>query len=77
MAIKFGGATPGTSAAAQAKRNLNPHKPARVAMILWNEKYASQGGGSMDFWDRLSESDKKLCRDILQQIEQAPPEKAR
>jgi len=47
------------------QRNLNPHKPARVAMILWNERYAAQRGGSMDFWDELTASEQEICREIL------------
>lgn len=57
-----------------ARRNLNPHKPARVAMLLWNREYAAQGGGSMQFWDRLTESHKKLCRECVEQINAAPEE---
>ncbi len=60
--------------AARNLRNLNPHKAARVAMCLWGNRYAAQGGGSMDFWDKLTESEKKLCREILEQIEKAPEE---
>ena len=56
------------------RRNLNPHKAARVAMTLWNQEYARQRGGSMDFWDELTESQKELCREIVEQIEKAPAE---
>lgn len=55
----------------QAQRDLNPHKPARVAMILWGHKYSQTGLGSMGFWDTLSESNKKLCREIADQIVKA------
>lgn len=55
-------------------RNLYPHKPALIAMLLWNHEYAAQRGGSMDFWDKLSESDKRICRDALKDIEAAPNE---
>ncbi len=53
------------------QRNLNPHKPARAAMWLWSEKYAKQGGGSMDFWDSLSEVEKDMCRRMVSDIEAA------
>ena len=36
------------------ERNLNPHKPAVMAMCLLSRHYAAQSGGSMDFWDSLS-----------------------
>lgn len=58
------------------RRNLNPHKAARVAMVLWGARYAKQGGGSMDFWDKLSESEKRLCRELVKKIEKAPEERA-
>jgi hypothetical protein len=58
----------------RTQRNVNPHKPARIAMVLWGGRYVNQGGGSMDFWDRLSPARQQLCRDILEQIEQAPAE---
>ena len=59
------------------ERNLNPHKPAVVAMSMWGKRYASQSGGSMDFWDRLSDNEKKLCRDLVARIEAAPAEAAK
>lgn len=57
-------------------RNLNPHKPARVAMCLFAQRYASQHGGSMDFWDKLNESEKNTCRKIASDIEMAPKEQS-
>ena len=57
-------------------RNLNPHKPARAAMWLFGKRYAAQGGGSMDFWGRLSESDKRMCRELVADIENAPEDKS-
>jgi len=56
------------------KYNLNPHKPALVAMILYSSKYAAQSGGSIDFWRKLSESQMQNCREIAQQIVNAPDE---
>jgi hypothetical protein len=58
----------------QGKRNLNPHKPARIAMILYGRSYASQGGGSMDFWDSIPDTAKEFCRQCVAEIEQAPKE---
>jgi hypothetical protein len=58
----------------QAQRNQNPHKPARLAMFLWNREYAAQGGGSMDFWDKLRESQKQICREGIAEILKAPDE---
>jgi hypothetical protein len=62
------------SAVERAKRNLTPHKVARVAMFLFGQRYAAQVGGSMDFWDALPERDKQTCREVLQEIERAPKE---
>lgn len=56
------------------RRNLNPHKPARAAMWLFSAEYGRQRGGSMDFWDRLSESAKKQCRQLVADIEKCRPE---
>ena len=55
-------------------RNLNPHKAARVAMILWNKEYAAQKGGSLDFWDKLTEQQRRTCRELAREIELAPDE---
>lgn len=62
--------------AQQARRNLNPHAEARFAMIKWSHEYAhEQRGGSMDFWDSLDASRKRLCveavNDILKSLESA------
>lgn len=56
-------------------RNLNPHKPARAAMYVYGKRYSRQGGGSMEFWDGLSESDKNVCRRLVADIENAPEER--
>lgn len=50
------------------RRNLNPHAEARLAMALWDKEYAAQRGGSMDFWDGLSESRKALCVRLLNDL---------
>jgi hypothetical protein len=56
------------------RRNLNPHKSAIVAMWHWGEVYSRQGGGSMDFWDKLSKREKDFCRDLVKRLEKAPVE---
>lgn len=58
----------------RARRNLNPHKAAVVAMYLWGRAYSHQGGGSMDFWDDLSPASRDLCRRMVADIEKARPE---
>lgn len=48
--------------AQRARRNLNPHAEARMAMCLWSYEYAhKQRGGSMDFWDSLDDHRKSIC----------------
>ena len=50
-------------------RNLNPHAEARLAMALWGHEYAyEQTGGSMDFWDSRTPSQKALCVQIVDGI---------
>jgi len=56
------------------KRNLDPHRPAKCAMWLYGDRYSKQGGGSMDFWDRLSESEKYTCRRMARDIVNTRPE---
>lgn len=50
------------------KRNLNPTKEAKVAMIVWGDEYAAQGRGSMDFWDQLSEDRKMRCKLVVKAL---------
>ncbi|MEZ2132737.1 MULTISPECIES: hypothetical protein [unclassified Sinorhizobium] len=59
------------------KRNLHPHAEARLAMALWGAEYAAQLGGSMDFWDGLSEPRKRVCVDILESVLKALDENGR
>lgn len=60
---------------AQAKRNMNPHAEAILAMSWWSEDYAfKQRGGSMDFWDSLPDYKKRLCRDLVKRIQAAKTE---
>ena len=60
---------------AMAQRDLDPHKPARMAMWLWGANYAASGLGSMGYWDSLSEGAKETCRRAVADIEGAQPEK--
>jgi hypothetical protein len=47
-------------------RNLNPHAEARLAMAMWSHEYAhEQRGGSMDFWDNLSDQRKRFCVSVV------------
>lgn len=55
------------------KRNRDPHKCAVAAMWLWGAEYAAQQGGSMDFWDSLTEHQRALCVRLVQDIECARP----
>jgi len=53
-------------------RNLNPTPEAKFAMIVWGREYAHDfRGGSMDFWDQLSEPRKRKCRLIVQAVNEA------
>lgn len=64
-------------AAAQRKRdqrNLNPHAPAIAAMYLYGSDYMNSAGGSMDFWDVLSDSRKRNCRELVKRIRAAKDE---
>lgn len=60
--------------AAMAKRDLNPHKAARMAMWLWGANYAASGLGSMGYWDSLSEQARETCRRAVSEIEDSPSE---
>lgn len=57
-----------------ARRDLNPHKPAKAAMWIFGDRYARSRKGSMGFWDSLTESDQELCRMCVKEIEKAPTE---
>jgi hypothetical protein len=69
--------TPRERETARDARNLIPHAAARVAMALYNERYAAQGGGSMDFWDSLTDGEKQTCASIAKQIREARPYRSR
>ena len=40
----------------EAQKELNPHREAVLAMLMYGDEYARQPGGSMDFYDSLSEA---------------------
>ena len=50
-------------------RNLNQQREAKLAMIVWGKEYSEQRGGSMDFWDKISESRQKLCIEWCTKLE--------
>lgn len=50
------------------QRNLRPTPEAVFAMYHWHEAYAAQRGGVMDFWDTLSDRDKRFCHDAVRAI---------
>jgi hypothetical protein len=58
---------------ARDRRNLDPHAAAVVAMCMWGERYSKQNGGSMDFWDALTPSEKRLCSEIAKKCRKARP----
>jgi len=47
-------------------RNLNPTLEARVAMIIYGRAYSVQNGGSMEFWDRLDDYNKRVCKLVVE-----------
>lgn len=58
--------------------NLNPHAEARLAMALWSHEYAhEQRGGSMDFWDTRTPSQKRQCVNIVDAVLKAAKENGR
>lgn len=52
-------------------RNLTPHAAAVAAMYLYGAEYAAQSGGSMDFWDKLDSSRRRICCDLVFDIGRA------
>lgn len=53
------------------RENLNPTPAAVVAMHRYGAEYAAQSGGSMDFWDKLDYSRKRLCQDTADRVIEA------
>ncbi len=54
------------------EHNFNPHKEAVIAMWIFGEEYADLGLGSMDYYNGLSDYNKKLCSRMLEDVEEAP-----
>jgi len=52
-------------------RNLHPIPEAVIAMSIWGKEYSEQRGGSMDFYDALSNGRKHVCADVLDKIKEA------
>lgn len=62
----------------RAARNQRPHAEARLAMAMWSHEYAyDQNGGSMDFWDSLSEQRKRFCVIVVSEVLKAEAENGR
>lgn len=49
-------------------RNLDPHRPAKCAMWLYHDRYSKLCIGSMNFWDSLTASEKKICISMADDI---------
>lgn len=64
-------ASPTKTETTKQKRNLDPSAEAIAAMYLYGKEYAAQHGGSMDFWDGLSDSKKRLCTELVNRIKSA------
>lgn len=61
-----------TTVAQRERRNMNATAPARVAMCIWGQRYSEQRGGAMEFWDTLSEAEKRQCIAAAENIKAAP-----
>lgn len=55
-----------------ARRNLNPHREARLAMLVFGQEYAAQSGGSMDFYDSLADGTKVILKKWCDELGAAP-----
>ena len=42
-----------------------------VAMWLWHNEYAAQGGGAIEWYARLTKSEKRIVADFVSQYEVA------
>lgn len=64
--------------AERARRNINPHAEARLAMAMWSHEYAhEQRGGCMDFWDSIGPSRRRIVTDTLNSVLKAMDEQGR
>jgi hypothetical protein len=52
----------------RTQRNINSHRAATFARIYWGKRYSEQRGGTMDFWDILSRTEKAFCRECVEEI---------
>lgn len=50
------------------------HKSAKAAMWLFGSEYGPQSLGINDFYDQLPDNRKDMCRQMVTEIEKAPPE---
>ena len=57
--------------AERASRNINPTKVAVAAKFIYADRYYNQQGGTMDFWDGLSQNRKKNCEACVAEIDAA------
>lgn len=51
--------------------NMNPHKPAIVAILIYGELFPPRIDEAMDLWDTLSEEPQAYCRAAVKSISQA------
>jgi len=58
------------------KRNLNPTPAAKVAMIIWGKKYSEQRGGSMEFFNALSEDMRNRCELVVTELQKIEHDKS-
>ncbi|MBU0644818.1 MAG: hypothetical protein KJ731_15765 [Alphaproteobacteria bacterium] len=49
-------------------RNINATPQAIVATIIWGNLYGDFKGGAMDFWDLLSNQDRRKCELIVKTV---------
>jgi len=56
----------------EIQRDLYPCMEAVAARWLWRKEYSRQRGGQMYFYDNLINSDKRLIREMVNQILDAP-----
>lgn len=59
-------------------RNIHPHAEAHLAMAMWGHEYAhEQKGGSMDFWDHIGASRRRIVVQCLDDILKSMAENGR
>lgn len=57
-----------------SKLTKAPHRCAIAAMYLYGTEYAAQRAGAEAFWHQLSEPKKRVCRNLVRDIERHQPE---